>query len=113
MGCCGNLSEYKCFYNECNIKTQASPDGIGPSNPKGVTVIHPKHPWAKNGKYFYFTKKVWVDEIGAYGKAGKFFVNQWRDAKLIWSGVVIVWDNGNGNVGRQEMSLQRKPMLLY
>jgi len=145
--CCDNLSEYKCFYDECNIKTQAPTDEDGcvlqdydcrrmggtkcnglaktescmagkkccdnlseydcfksecNPNPKGVTVTHTKHPWAKSGRYFYFTKKAWVDEIGAYGKDGKFFVNQWRDAKLIWSGVVIVWDNGNGIHGRRE-----------
>jgi len=68
----------------------------------GVTVIHTKHQGGSSGRYFYFTKKVWVDEIGAYGKDGKFSVNQWRDDKLIWSGLVIVWDNGNGIHGRRE-----------
>merc|ERR1712181_65417 len=27
--CCDNLSEYKCFYDECNIKTQAPTDEDG------------------------------------------------------------------------------------
>ena len=79
--------------NSVNATSGASVDVTG--------IIHPT-PSEPDGKYFFFSSAQWNALAGNTTWSGNHFtIKQYRSGVLIWEGLVIAWNSGNGVHGRR------------
>merc|ERR1719270_612574 len=67
-----------------------------------VEVLHTHHPTeGDHGKFFYFDKDVWSDQIGPFRHGQKVHIAQSRNGAYLWTGQVQIWDTDSGTVGKR------------